>query len=246
MLFLNTRPSPRAQELTDVLQQHGVRTFHLPLLELVEQDLDATLIQLYQQLAQVDVIVVVSPTAVQVGMRYLTQLKLNLPQVKWIAVGEKTALELKKYDIDAQVPELETSEGMLQIPYLKQLLTGSKIAFWRGEGGRQFMMQHLQQQGMQILNFVLYKRCCPTRTIEQISTLQLTLQQDLIQILITSEASWRNWLTLNIHLNQVEYLVLGDRLYRILEQYSQQYHVKMKLKKLTNLKPETILHHIFE
>ena len=48
-------------------------------------------LQLYQQLEQVQVIVVVSPTAVEIGMRYLQQAGITLEQlahIQWIAVGK--------------------------------------------------------------------------------------------------------------------------------------------------------------
>ena len=46
-----------------------------------------------------------------------------------------------------------------------------QIAFWRGLGGRQFMMQQLQQQGISVLNFVLYRRQCPELSVLKIHTI---------------------------------------------------------------------------
>ncbi|WP_201306648.1 uroporphyrinogen-III synthase, partial [Escherichia coli] len=104
------------------------------------------------------------PTAVDVGMQYLTQSGLKIDELKhiqWIVVGQATANRLHDYGIEAHVPEVETSEGMLNLPLLHRMQKSGSVAFWRGEGGRQFMMETLQQQGIQILNFVLYRRQCP-------------------------------------------------------------------------------------
>ncbi len=44
--------------------------------------------------------------------------------------------------LDSVVPEVETSEGMLQLACVCRIWpVMQRIAFWRGEGGRQFMMQ---------------------------------------------------------------------------------------------------------
>ena len=164
MLFINTRPEDRAVNLTQALLEVGHQVINLPLLELVAEPFSGHLRELYQQLEQVQVIVVVSPTAVDVGMQYLQQQKISLDQLKhvqWIAVGQATAQALAKFDIDSHIPEVENSEGMLELPILNQQVHLDKVAFWRGLGGRQFMMQQLQQQGVEILNFVLYRRQCP-------------------------------------------------------------------------------------
>lgn len=101
MLFINTRPDSRAAELTQALQNKGFQVESLPLLELVAQPFSESLAQLYQQLSGAQAIVVVSPTAVDVGMQYLKQsgLKLDdLKHIQWIAVGQATAHRL--YDME--------------------------------------------------------------------------------------------------------------------------------------------------
>jgi len=71
MLFINTRPQDRASTLTEALVDAGYQVATLPLLELKAEPFSFELQQLYQQLEQTQVIVVVSPTAVEVGMQYL-------------------------------------------------------------------------------------------------------------------------------------------------------------------------------
>ncbi|WP_447503092.1 uroporphyrinogen-III synthase, partial [Acinetobacter pittii] len=92
-----------------------------PLLELVAKPFSEHLLQLYQQLVKAQAIVVVSPTAVDVGMQYLIEsgLKLDdLKHIQWIAVGQATANRLHEYGVDAHIPDVETSEGMLNLPIL--------------------------------------------------------------------------------------------------------------------------------
>lgn len=249
MLFINTRPTDRAAALTAALSIQSIEVFELPLLELQAQAWSEQLQSCYQQLLYANVIVVVSPTAVEIGMQYLSLSGLSLAQlthVQWIAVGEKTAQVLAQYGIAAHVPQIETSEGMLSLPELQQLKINSKIAFWRGEGGRQFMMQHLQQQGMQIINCVLYQRGCPDHAQFKAQQLQQKLSTPQpYAVLISSEASWLNWCQLFEQqpkiLESAVYLVLGQRLFALLQQYAQQQKCDLQIRLMHDLKPQVIL-----
>lgn len=252
MLFINTRPDSRAAELTQALQKKGYQVESLPLLELVAQPFSDSLFQLYQQLRGVQAIVVVSPTAVDVGMQYLTQsgLKLDdLKHIQWIAVGQATANRLHEYGIEAHVPEVETSEGMLSLPILYNMQQTGSVAFWRGEGGRQFMMDTLQQQGIQILNFVLYHRQCPEVSYLTFKHLTQNSIYNLEKwlVLITSEASWKYWLELCLK-NNVQpdcvYLVLGPRLFQLVKKYHDQQQAHFHIIQLENLSPSGMIHHI--
>lgn len=77
MLFVNTRPQDRAQALTLALSEQNIEVVELALLELQAIEFNTELAALYQKLLTSEVIVVVSPTAVEIGMQYL--------QKKWFA-----------------------------------------------------------------------------------------------------------------------------------------------------------------
>ncbi|MEK5782454.1 uroporphyrinogen-III synthase, partial [Acinetobacter baumannii] len=78
MLFINTRPSDRAANLTQALQTAQIPVIELPLLELVQQPYKDELASLFRRLRQAKLIVVVSPNAAQIGMQYLQQAGLSL------------------------------------------------------------------------------------------------------------------------------------------------------------------------
>ena len=257
MIVINTRPTDRAAALTDACIQVGYGVLALPLLELHPVAYHAALQSLYTQLASAQVIVVVSPTAVKIGMQYLVQSGISLAQLKhiqWIAVGAMTAQALADYDIHAQVPDVETSEGMLSLPIFQNMPQLSRIAFWRGEGGRQFMMQQCQHQQMEVLNFVLYERGCPPSTATwfklNFQTWWQEHQLDPCGVCISSEASWNNWKQLAdpLFLQHCHYFVLGERLYTLL-------HEDLELNssipcdnviRVESLKPEVLLQAIAE
>lgn len=249
MLFLNTRPADRAADLTQFLQARQIDVLDLPLLELSPMPWSEDLAALYAALASVQVIVAVSPSAVQYGMEGLKRAGLtqaSILHIQWIAVGEATAKALQAYGLSSHVPLVETSEGMLDLPVLHQLDNTAKVAFWRGEGGRQFMMDALRKKGVQLLNFVLYRRQCPEQTPKILMENPLGLQSYCM--LVTSEASWLNWLRLiAAHLdvlNQAHFLVLGERLSDLLQHYRQAHPYNFSIYQLNDLRKESILKQI--
>ena len=220
MKFINTRPADRAEPLRLALQNLGHHVLDLPLLELKPLVLDAHLTAQYTAFLQADMVVVVSPIAAEIGLSYYCALNLDINQLQhktWIAVGKSTAHVLKQYGIDSVVPEVETSEGMLSLPEIGALAQ-STVAFWRGIGGRTFMMSELEANGFTVLNMLLY-----TRQMPEMSLLKdvLLLQKDDM-VLISSEASWHNWLKLLSSFNyqslDYRYVVLGDRVSEIVKQ----------------------------
>lgn len=254
MLLINTRPETRAQALSQKIRTLGVEVLDLPLLELIAVDYLAHLAQLYQQLLQTQVIVVVSPSAAEIGLAYLTLSGLDLAQlahIQWIAVGQTTARFLKQHGILAITPDVETSEGMLSLPILKQLAI-TRVAFWRGEGGRQLMMQQLQQQGVEVLNFILYIRQLPYETQQRFQQNIQDLEhiEKKIYVCMSSEASWLNWQKLchnypNI-LMKCCYLALGERLYHLISSTNLPHNGQYQVVQLTSLAPEIIYNYLLE
>ena len=249
MLFINTRPAGRAQQLTSALQAEGLTVLELPLLALDAMPWSESLATLFAQINEVQVIVVVSPAAVEFGMQALAQAggkPEDLHNIQWIAVGQATAQALLQYGFESQVPEVETSEGMLRLPVLQRLGRTARIAFWRGEGGRQFMMDTLATQGIQVLNFVLYRRYCPTSTEQSLQeNLVFIREASLCILLVSSEASWRNWLRLAQHysLGQISIycFVLAERVTHLVEQSCHEHQLGYQVIQLEDLKQDTIL-----
>ena len=250
MLFINTRPADRAQALTQCLVQAHFQVLDLPLLALQPLPYNAQLQQQFTQLAAVQAIVVVSPTAVEVGLAYLQRSQVKLEQlqhIEWIAVGKKTAAVLAQHGITASVPEVDTSEGMLQLPLFTQRPDLKAIAFWRGIGGRAFMMQQCQQKNIAVVNMLLYARCFPESSKQQFQAFLTMMQREPQPFVmnISSEASWCYWLDLcESHsdiLQKGHYLVLGTRLYQILLEDRKSKNFCFNITSLENLEENTVL-----
>ncbi|MFT4021529.1 MAG: uroporphyrinogen-III synthase [Acinetobacter sp.] len=253
MLFVNTRPPERAYELTQVLRANHVHVIDLPLLQLTAIEPNEELKQCFADLPSTQVLIVVSPRAAEIGLSYLAYFGINLQQLKqlqWVAVGESTAQVLRQAGICPILPEIETSEGILKLPVFMQHKI-NKIAFWRGLGGRTLMLDFLQAQGHQILNFLLYQRSCPItrQDFEKKLFLQQHWQQHKdVYVCISSEASWLNWQ--NLCQNNIEifkrciYLTLGDRLTKRVQETLPFENIGHVIH-INDLKPETIRHCLF-
>lgn len=215
--FINTRPQGRNHQILQAFQsQTSISEYALPLLELQVKPLDERVREQLLALNLADVIVVVSPIAVDIAMQYLIDLGISInPKVQWIAVGQATAERLQHYHITVEVPQLESSEGMWQLPALqKQSL--QRVAFLRGEGGREWLMQQLINQDVQVDNILLYTRRCPDDIREQWQAIKSQLHTvNKIFVLISSGASWTHWQALRKdYSGEICYLVLGERVYQ--------------------------------
>lgn len=228
MLLINTRPADRAQILTEQLQALGHCVLELPLLYLKPVVMNSTLKAQFLQLPMVDALVVVSPTAAKIGLQYLNDLSIPVSQlsgVSWIAVGEETANILRHHGVEVDVPAIENSEGMLQLPVLAQS-TLKTVAFWRGHGGRQFMMSKLISDGVSVLNCLLYERSLPESSLYFSDGVRQQIDQylksDKIYVCVSSEASWLHWQQICreqlFHLTDFYYLTLGQRLTEIVRE----------------------------
>lgn len=244
MWFINTRPSDRAQPLTQMLGQKGIDVLNLPLLVLKPVPWSSQLNQQFFELPHVQVIVVVSPTAATLGLQALKRLEISLLDLKavtWIAVGKATAQVLEQAGIVPIIPDIENSEGMLEIPVLKSLNL-HKVAVWRGKDGRQFLLDYLAQKQVEIFNCILYTREKPLQANHIFKEYQSVLADthDPIYVCISSEASWKNWLEVcqnaSTILMKCHYLILGQRLTNLVKKT----HLHLQVTQIQSLKFDEI------
>lgn len=245
--IINTRPLTRASLLNQVLRSHGFDVIALPLLELIAETLTPELNWQLQQMSTMHMVIVVSPTAAELGLIQLQLLDICPQQLncQWIAVGTGTATVLQQAGLQPLIPQLETSEGILSLPALHQLASQSQIMFWRGHGGRQLMLQALQQANHQVMSVDLYRRRLPLESMQQY---QYLVGLPALILLITSGVSWQHWLQLAEQSGQLIYpayvLVLGERIYQLIQHWFKQHHQPQQQTTvilIDNLQPETIL-----
>jgi len=159
---LVTRPKPQGEALCQHLQAEGFDTVYLPAIEI---QLLPDLSLLRQQIAQLDQYawaIFVSRSAVLTSQAIHEQWPQLPPNLQIAAIGEGTAAALKQAGIVVNLypPAEWSSEGLLSLPAL-QNLAGKKVAVFCGVGGRELLVNRLQERGAEVIRFISYQRCLP-------------------------------------------------------------------------------------
>lgn len=212
-IFVNTRPASRIKALPKLAKL--AKIVELPLLSFVERVLDSNERQYQARLINggYDVLVVVSITAVEFALASLTQeelrhlIELNQSgKLAIVAVGEPTAKALGQVGLIAQMPLVASNESMSQMPIFEH---AKRVLFWRGVGGRVFLMEHLTKQGVVVDKVDFYERHIPNTLSNQVQALD---DDCPIIVLISSEMAWQAWQSAGGHKLICQYIVMGERL----------------------------------
>jgi uroporphyrinogen-III synthase len=190
MRVLVTRPQPQADEWVGRLQAAGVEAFALPLIR-IEPAFDAAAVRAaWTALGGCALAVFVSPNAV---MRFFEQRPAGLPWPAGVwagATGPGTSAALRACGVPPEcVMEPDPAAGVFDSEALWRILggrrdwQGARVTVVRGEGGRDWLAQALQQRGAEVRFVEAYRRAAPRPDPEQ----QVLLQQALAR---PSEHVW--------------------------------------------------------
>ena len=139
-----TRSEPNASRLAKQLDGHDVSCLLHPLVSI-------ELINSQPVIDRCDLLVVLSSNAVR-------GVNLNLVRFRHaIAIGATTQESLRRAGIDATVPQLSNSEGLLR----HIVATGTKdsvVLIVCGEGGRKLLRNRLINQKYQVFEWFVYRR----------------------------------------------------------------------------------------
>lgn len=117
-------------------------------------------------------VVVTSPVAVRAAKR-LQPLRA-LPGQRWFAVGEGTAIALRRGGVaEVEAPQRMDSEGLLSLPGLAEL-RGETIGFITAPGGRGVLIPALEARGAHVIRADVYERIAVApspRSIAQLARL---------------------------------------------------------------------------
>ena len=162
--ILITRSEPGASALGQVLQQHGFEVICAPLVKIVDV-VPANILQLNAEAtalpaapaADPDVVIFLSAHATRrfVEQGWLHRIKAS----SCLAVGAASAELLREHGLVVEVPEQNTTEGLLEMGVLKQLTRQHSVWLIAGVGGRATLAQTLiRQQRCGVVKFELYRR----------------------------------------------------------------------------------------
>lgn len=155
-----TRPATQALALIALLETQEAHAVSLPLLEIAPPLDLVTLDDALMRLAQLDLAVFVSPSALDA---VFARLQGAWPShVPVAVVGPGSVQRAREYGIADVIAPAEKfdSEGLLAEPRLAQL-SGQRVMLFRGDGGRDILPQGLQDRGAQLEKIAAYRRLPP-------------------------------------------------------------------------------------
>jgi uroporphyrinogen-III synthase len=158
--LLITRSEPGASALAAALEAGGYRTVVCPMVE-IEPRRSPENERLAVSLDRFDVVICLSATAVEHGVPLLARHWPAMPgSLRWVAIGRATARALGKHGLVADVPQDETSEGLLALPVLAAP-AGLRVLVLCGEGGRTLLADTLSARGADVRRLECYRRRPP-------------------------------------------------------------------------------------
>ncbi len=171
--LLTTRPEKQAARLLQPLQQAGIETTQIPLIEIRPCELDAAARQKLMDLDLYHQVIVVSPSAADL---LITQLEDYWPQwpvgIQWWCVGAGSVARLQQAGIEAGCPATgDKSEDLLQRPEFAHY-DQQRVLLVKGAGGRDLLASTLTARGARVEPLVLYERVWPTLSPAQLQTLR--------------------------------------------------------------------------
>lgn len=185
-----TRPREQAASLMQRIEDLGGEPVAFPLLDISPASDARALRELAQHLTSYDLLIFISPNAVQYGMSVLRAIP---GAVRVAAVGQSSAQALRNLGIQHVIVPTDRfdSEALLALPEL-QNVSGLRIAILRGDGGRELLGDTLKARGAQIEYVTCYQRGKPTLDTDSL----LKAQPDILTV-TSSEALAHLWETVN-------------------------------------------------
>ncbi len=179
-----TRPREQALELTQRITKLGGNVILFPLLEITPATDASELNALKQQLSTYDLLIFISPNAVNYAMDALDTVPSN---VRVASVGQSSAQKLRGLGIEHVIAPTERfdSESLLALPAL-QNVAGWKVAVLRGNGGRELLGDTLKTRGAQVDYVTCYERSKPALDADSV------LQTDPHALNVTSSEALGN------------------------------------------------------
>jgi uroporphyrinogen-III synthase len=149
-----TRPRELAQQFAQLLEERGARALIFPAIEIQPLPRPVAL----DHIADFDLVVFVSPSAVRVAMR-----GMSWPHgIAAAAIGSGTKREVERSGVSPVIAPAAgaDSEALLAAPHLQQV-SGKRVLIVRGEGGRELLGEALAARGARVEYAECYRRVRP-------------------------------------------------------------------------------------
>ncbi len=187
-----TRPAHQADHLKQLIEQANGQALLFPLLAIEGPSDPAGLHSLFQHITDFDLLIFVSPNAVDFGLEQLRSFGGIPDSTQLACVGKGTAQRLQQHtgrQTDIQPQGRYDSEALLALPAMQQV-SGKSVLIIRGQQGREHLAESLRARGAQVRYAEVYRRVKPDNDNR---VLIQALQQKQIDIIsITSSEALHN------------------------------------------------------
>jgi uroporphyrinogen-III synthase len=157
-----TRPAGQATHMAELLSAAGGEALLFPALEIFDAtDLRAVL-ALIERLDAFDLAIFVSANAVNKALELVRARRAWPAGLRVATVGRGSERALRRQGFDGVIAPTERfdSEGLLDLPELKQI-HGKRVVIFRGEGGRELLGETLTARGAVVEYAECYRRGRP-------------------------------------------------------------------------------------
>lgn len=174
---LVTRPRHQSDELVEAIEALGGTAFRLPCIDIVASDAAQTEAAV-RALRVPDIVIFVSPNAVQHGLRFA-----QAARVAAIGPATAAAIEAAGKDVDIVPASGYDSEHLLDEPALREV-NGKVIRIIRGAAGRELLADTLKRRGAIIEYLQVYDRIAPAYEHEDLAALEADFSSGRINVVV--------------------------------------------------------------
>ena len=194
-----TRPLAQAGHLAEQLAGLGATPVRFPVLAIFDIDDKRPLLDAAIRLESYDLVVFVSPNAVNKALDVMLQHRSWPAAVTAATLGRSSECELARRGVQKIIsPQLRfDSEALLEAPELQQM-TGKRVLICRGDGGRELLGETLIARGASVDYLMVYRRGVPH--LDPAPLLNLWEANQLDAVTLTSSEGLRNMIDMVGHL----------------------------------------------
>lgn len=154
-----TRPQHLAQVLCELIEGAGANAVRFPTLQIVDIADTPQVISVFKESDRFCALIFVSRNAVLCACKLLRRIGVTLAQENVIAIGAKTAQQLRQEGIPCTAhPQVAPgTESLLESGLLDKMNAG-EVLIVRGRGGKESLAEHLRAQGVGVVYAEVYRR----------------------------------------------------------------------------------------
>ena len=191
-----TRPAQQAAHLCEQLVAAGARPVRFPVLEITPVEDVTPLQDAAIALDGFDLVVFVSPNAVELALATMLAHRTWPPHVRAGAMGLSSEAALAKHGVAQIIAPRDRfdSEALLALPEL-QAVHGWRVLVCRGDGGRELLGDTLQRRGAAVTYLTCYRRSRPA--LDPAPLLALWERRELDAVTLTSSEGVDNFIAMS-------------------------------------------------